>query len=53
MSKKIFMGIIVFFMGIKILGEGYLKGYLKGSVEGFMDMIFKIMMRYRKHKMYY
>ncbi|UUV17655.1 hypothetical protein NRK67_02130 [Fusobacteria bacterium ZRK30] len=53
MSKKIFIGIIVFFMGIKILGEGYLKGYLKGSVEGFVDVLLKIMMRYRKHRVYY
>lgn len=53
MSKKIFMGMIVFFMGIKVLGEGYLKGYLKGSIERFMDILFKIMMRYKKHKMYY
>lgn len=53
MNKKIFMGIIVFFMGIKVLGEGYLKGYLKGAVEGFMDMVFKVMMRYKKYKVYY
>lgn len=53
MSKKIFMGIIVFFTGIKVLGEGYLKGYLKGAVEGFMDILFKIMMRYKKHKVYH
>jgi len=50
MNKKFFMEIIVFFIGIKVLGEGYLKGYLKGSVEEFMDTLFKIMMRYKKHK---
>lgn len=53
MNKKIFMGVIFFLISIKILGEGYLKGYLKGSIERFMDMIFKLMMRYKRHKIYY
>lgn len=53
MSNKKVMEIIIFFIGIKVLGEGYLKGYLKGSMERFMDTIFKIIMKYKKRKIYY
>lgn len=53
MNKFFFMSIIVFFIEIKALGEGYLKGYLKGSVEGFIDMIFKILMKHKRKKIYY
>lgn len=53
MSKEKFMEIIVFFIGIKILGEGYLKGYLKGFVEEFIDMLFKFVTKYKNRNKYY
>ena len=49
MSKKIFMGVIVFLIGIKVFGDGYLKGYLKGLIEEFEDAIFQIIVKYKKH----